>query len=246
MPPGAALRLSVVLPMYNEEGNVALMAEELQSALDRAGIGDYEVIFVDDGSTDRSAANVRLEIARDRRVRLLRLARNCGETAAIEAGVRHARGDAVVVMDCDLQNDPADIPKMLARLGEFDCVCGYRPNRSEGDDAVRVVSSWIANGVRNLLAGDPMPLRDTGCTFRAFRRDCARKIKFYDGMHRFLPLLFRMEGFSVTEVPVNHRPRRFGESKYGILNRVFVAAADLLAVRWMRSRVVRWQVAEEA
>ncbi len=245
-PEAKGTRLSIVVPTYNEEGNIPLLDQAIHAALARAGIADYEVIHVDDGSQDRSADEVKAEIAKDRRVRLIRLKRNSGETAATEAGVRNARGDVIVVMDCDLQNDPEDIPVLLSKIGEFDCVCGYREKRGEGDNFVRIASSRIANAVRNALSGDALPIRDSGCTFRAFKRECARNVKFFRGMHRFLPTLFRMEGFTVTEVPVKNRPRKFGKSKYGILNRVFAASYALLAVRWMRSHTIRWEIGEEA
>ena len=238
-------RLSIVIPTYNEEGNIPLLDAAIHAALAKAAISDYEVIHVDDGSKDRSADEVRAEVAKDRRVRLIRLKQNSGETAATEAGIRNARGEIVCIMDCDMQNDPEDLPRIIAKVGEFDCVTGYREKRGEGDGIVRIVSSRIANTVRNALSGDTLGLRDSGCTYRAFKRDCAKNVKFYRGMHRFLPTLFRMEGFSVTEVSVKNNPRKFGQSKYGVWNRVFAASHDLLAVRWMRSRIVRWEVGEE-
>ena len=241
-----APRVSIVIPTYNEEGNIPLLDAAIHASLAKAGIADYEIVHVDDGSKDRSADEVRAEKAKDARVRLVRLARNAGETAATEAGIRRARGAIVVVMDCDLQNDPDDIPALLSKVGAFDCVCGYRERRGEGDGVVRIVSSRIANAVRNALSGDELGIRDSGCTFRAFKRECAANVKFFRGMHRFLPTLFRMEGHTVTEVPVKNRPRKFGASKYGVWNRVFAASYDLIAVRWMKSRVVRWDVAEDA
>jgi dolichol-phosphate mannosyltransferase len=242
----AALRLSVVVPAYDEEGNIPLVAAAIHAALARAQIREYEVIIVDDGSRDRTAAEVRAEVAKDRRVRLLRLERNSGESAATEAGIRAACGDVIVTMDADLQNDPEDIPALLARIGEYDCVCGYRADRGDGDGLVRVVSSRLANAVRNVLSGDASEIRDSGCTFRAFRRECAARVKLFRGMHRFLPTLFRLEGYRVTEVRISNRPRKFGVSKYGVLNRAFAAAVDLLAVRWMASRVVPWRVIEDS
>lgn len=147
-------------------------------------------------------------------------------------------------MDCDLQNDPADIPTLLAKMGEYDCVCGYREKRGEGDGIVRIVSSRIANAVRNWALGDG--IRDSGCTFRAFKREALARVKFFRGMHRFLPTLLQMEGYKVTEVPVRNHPRKFGRSKYGVWNRVFAASYDLIAVRWMRTHTIRWEVGEEA
>jgi dolichol-phosphate mannosyltransferase len=234
--------LSVVIPVYNEEENLPMLWPELKSVLDGEAI-DFEVVFVDDGSRDRSAEIVRALRDADRRVRLVRLKTNAGETAATDAGFRAARGRRIVTMDADLQNDPHDIPGLLRHLGQWDAVTGWRVNRGEGDSIVRQVSSRIANRVRNWLSDDV--IRDSGCTFRAFRRECLRGLILYRGFHRFVPTLLKMRGYRVLEVPVRSRPRRFGQSKYGVLNRVFVATADLLVVRWMKSRTLHYEVAED-
>jgi len=239
--------ISVIVPSYNEEENVPLLAQELRQELEAAGIHSFEVIFVDDGSSDATAERVRQEVARDAagRFRLLRLAENAGESAATEAGLRRARGAILVVMDCDLQNPPADIPLLLEpiRSGQADCACGWRASRESGDDLWRHLQSRVANAVRDRLTGDVV--RDAGCTFRAFRRECVQRVKLFRGMHRFLPTLIRLEGYRVVEVPVGNRERIHGRSHYGMWNRVFVALRDAFAVRWMRSRVVRWRIAEE-
>ena len=234
--------LSIVVPVYNEEESLPPLWEEIREALDPTGLR-YEVIVVDDGSRDRSAEVARGCRARDERVRLLRLGRNAGETAATDAGLKAARARRVVVMDADLQNDPRDIPAMHARLEECDAVTGWRVNRAAGDSWVRNVSSRIANRIRNRLSGENV--RDSGCTFRAFRAECLSGLVLYQGLHRFLPTLLRMRGFRVVEVPVNHRPRRFGRSKYGIGNRAGRAFVDLLAVRWMKDRRLRYEIAED-
>lgn len=240
--------LSIVIPAYDEEKNVPVLAEELRKELSKAGIDAYEVIFVDDGSRDGTAERVREEVTRDPkgRFRLLRLARNSGESAATEAGLRRARGEIVAVMDCDLQNAPADLLKLVdpVRRGAADCVCGWRVERTSGDDTWRHVQSRIANAIRNWIAGDT--IQDAGCTYRAFRRDCVERVKVFKGMHRFLPTLMRLEGYRVLEVPVESRPRLHGVSKYGMWNRAFAAFYDLLAVRWMRTRVVPWRIAEDS
>jgi len=238
--------LSIVVPTYNEEGNIPLLAAALHAQLAKMKIESYEIIFVNDGSTDRSADEIKAEIAKDRRVRLISFKKNAGETAANEGGIRNARGDVVVVMDCDLQNDPRDLPALLSKIGEYDCVCGWRTNRGEGDGILRRISSRIANFVRARLSGEKIEIHDSGCTYRAFRRECMKNVKFYRGMHRFIPTLLEIEGYKVTEVPVRNNPRRFGKSKYGVWNRVFAASLDLLAVRWMRSRTIHWEVGEEA
>jgi glycosyltransferase involved in cell wall biosynthesis len=236
------LDLSVVIPVYNEEENLPLLWPELRGVLDGLRVA-YEVLFVDDGSRDRSAELIRGFRDADTRVRLVRLKENAGETAATDAGFKATLGRCVVVMDADLQNDPHDIPRMLHELEQWDAVTGWRVHRGDGDSVVRRVSSRLANRVRNWISDET--IQDSGCTFRAFRRECLRGLVLYRGFHRFIPTLLRMRGYRVLEIPVNHRPRRFGQSKYGVLNRVFVAFADLLVVRWMKSRVLRYEVAED-
>ena len=233
--------LSVVIPVYNEEENLPLLWPELRGVLEPLRL-DFEVVFVDDGSRDRSAEIIRGFREADPRVRLVRLKANAGETAATDAGFKAARGRFVVTMDADLQNDPHDIPAMLAHLEQWDAVTGWRVKRSEGDSVIRRLSSRIANRVRNRLSDETV--QDSGCTFRAFRRECLRGLVLYRGFHRFIPTLLKMRGYRVLEVPVTNRPRRFGESKYGVMNRVFVATADLLVVRWMKNRFLRYEVAE--
>ena len=234
--------LSIVIPVYNEEENLPLLWPEIRDVLGPTGLR-YEVIFVDDGSRDRSAEIVRGFREADPRVRLVRLKANAGETAATDAGFKSVRGRLVVSMDADLQNDPHDIPGMLKHLEQWDAVTGWRVNRGDGDSRVRRISSRVANRVRNALSEET--IQDSGCTFRAFRRECLADLVLYKGFHRFIPTLLRMRGFRVLEVPVNHRPRRFGESKYGIGNRVFKAFGDLLVVRWMKDRLLRYEVAED-
>jgi glycosyltransferase involved in cell wall biosynthesis len=236
------IALSIVLPVYNEEESLPLLWPEIRDVLAPTGLS-YEVIFVDDGSKDRSAEIVRAFGEQDPRVRLLRFKANAGETAAIDAGLKAARGRFVVVMDADLQNDPHDIPGLLAHLDRWDAVTGWRVNRRAGDSWVRLVSSRIANRVRNALSEES--IQDSGCTFRAFRRECLRDLVLYRGFHRFIPTLLRMRGYRVLEVPVNHRPRRFGQSKYGIGNRAVRAFVDLLVVRWMKDRLLRYEIAED-
>jgi glycosyltransferase involved in cell wall biosynthesis len=234
--------LSIVVPVYNEEDNLPLLWPEIREVLEPTGLR-YEVIFVDDGSRDRSAEIVRGFRERDGRVRLVRLKANAGETAATDAGFKSVRGRYVVVMDADLQNDPNDIPAMLGHLDQWDAVTGWRVNRAAGDSWARRVSSRIANRVRNRLSDETV--QDSGCTFRAFRRECLRDLVLYRGFHRFIPTLLKMRGFRVLEVPVNHRPRRFGRSKYGIGNRALRASVDLMVVRWMKDRWLRYQIAED-
>jgi len=234
--------LSIVVPVYNEEENLPVLWPEVREALAPTGLA-YEVIFVDDGSKDRSAELVRGFRESDPRVRLVRIKANAGETAATDAGFKAVRGRYVVVMDADLQNDPRDIPGMLRHLDQWDAVTGWRVNRGAGDSWVRRLSSRIANRVRNRLSDES--IQDSGCTFRAFRRECLRDLVLYKGFHRFIPTLLKMRGFRVLEAPVKHRPRRFGQSKYGIGNRALRAFVDLLVVRWMKNRLLRYEVAED-
>jgi glycosyltransferase involved in cell wall biosynthesis len=234
--------LSVVIPVYNEEASLAPLWSELRPVLERLGLV-FEVVFVDDGSTDRSAEIIRAFREADPRVRLVRLKVNGGETAATDAGFKAARGRRVVVMDADLQNDPRDLPMLLSHLDQWDAVTGWRVDRAGGDNLVRRVSSRVANAVRNWVSDET--IRDSGCTFRAFRRECLRGLVLYRGFHRFIPTLLRMQGYRVIEVPVRHRPRQFGRSKYGVLNRAVVAFIDLLAIRWMSARLLRYEVVED-
>jgi dolichol-phosphate mannosyltransferase len=234
--------LSIVVPVYDEEESLLPLWTELREVLDRLGLA-VEVIFVDDGSRDRSAEIIRGFREADARVRLVRLKENGGETAATDAGFKAARGRRVVVMDADLQNDPRDIPTLLSHLDHWDAATGWRVQRAQGDGLVRRVSSGIANGLRNWVSDES--IRDSGCTFRAFRRECLRGLVLYRGFHRFIPTLLKMRGYRVIEVPVSHRPRRFGRSKYGVLNRAVVAGADLLAIRWMKARLLRYEVVED-
>jgi len=236
------IELSVVIPVYNEQANLPLLWCELREVLDHLAC-DSEVVFVDDGSLDRSADVIRSFHETDGRVRLIRLKTNSGETAATDAGFKAARGRRVVVMDADLQNDPADIPLLLSHLDQWDAVTGWRIDRAAGDNVVRRLSSRVANRVRNWVSNENV--RDSGCTFRAFRRDCLRGLILYRGFHRFIPTLLKMRGYRVIEVPVAHRPRRFGRSKYGILNRVVGASLDLLVVRWMKARLFHHEVVED-
>ena len=234
--------VSVVIPVYNEEENLPPLWQELRPVLDGLGLV-FEVVFVDDGSQDRSAEIIRAFRETDPRVRLVRLKANAGETAATDAGFRTAQGRWVVTMDADLQNDPHDIPMLLRHLDEWDAVTGWRVNRAAGDATIRRISARVANRVRNAMSEET--IQDSGCTFRAFRRECLRGLVLYRGFHRFVPTLLRMRGYRVVEVPVNHRPRRFGQSKYGVMNRAFVAFADLLAIRWMKSRFLHYEIAED-
>nr|MBA2585861.1 glycosyltransferase family 2 protein [Chthoniobacterales bacterium] len=202
---GASPAVSVVVPLYNEEENVALLQTEVADALTEV---DYELIFVDDGSTDRTVVNIGAHPS----VRVIRFVQNAGQSAAIYAGLQAARGKTAVLLDGDLQNDPRDIPKLLAKIeGGADLVCGYRARRK--DTLFKRLMSRVANFIRSRFTKDGV--RDTGCTLKAMRRECIDALVPFKGMHRFIPALIKGAGFRLVEIPVNHRPRKFGVSKYG-------------------------------
>jgi dolichol-phosphate mannosyltransferase len=198
---------------------------------------DYEIVFVDDGSVDRTAE--RIESAPN--IRVIRFEKNSGQSAAIYAGLRAVRGATAVLIDGDLQNDPADIPRLLAEVARgADLVCGYRVKRQ--DTLVKRVTSRIANSVRSRFTKDGV--RDTGCTLKAMRRECVSALVPFKGMHRFIPALVKAAGYRLIEVPVNHRPRRFGESKYSLGNRALRATIDMFGVRWLLSRRLNYKIRE--
>ncbi len=236
--------LSICVPVYEEAENLPLLHAAVAKVFDANNISG-ELILVDDGSKDDSWKVIQTLVEKDPRVRGIKFRHNCGETAASDAGLRAARGIYVMTMDADLQNDPADIPDFLEALKTgVDCVCGTRvATRGQGDNFVKVASSRIANWVRNKLSDEQ--ISDAGCTYRAFKRECVSKLKLYRGLHRFIPTLLKMEGFTVSEIPVTNNPRLHGESKYGVWNRLFRSFRDLLAIRWMKSRLLGYQVETE-
>jgi glycosyltransferase involved in cell wall biosynthesis len=224
--------ISVIVPLFNEEENISILQSELRAALD--GL-DYEIVFVDDGSLDCTVE--RIETAPN--VRLIRFEKNTGQSAALYAGLQAARGANAVLMDGDLQNDPADIPRLLAEIARgADLVCGYRINRQ--DTLVKRLTSRIANAVRSRFTKDGV--RDTGCTLKAIRRECISALVPFKGMHRFIPALIKGAGYRLVEIPVNHRPRRFGQSKYGLGNRALRATIDMFGVRWLLSRRLNYKI----
>jgi dolichol-phosphate mannosyltransferase len=234
--------ISLVVPCYNEEGNLRPLMKAIHDVVDPLGIG-YEIVITDDCSTDGSWAVLKEIAAGDPRVHAQRFESNCGESAAILAGIQSARGRYIVTLAADLQNDPRDLPKFLEALKQADCVCGTRvESRGQGDNFIRIASSRIANWVRNKLSSDNFS--DSACGYRAFKRECVANVKMFNGAHRFLPTLIKMEGFTVTEIPVTNNPRFSGQSHYGVWNRLFKSFADLLAVRWMKKRIIRCEIAE--
>jgi glycosyltransferase involved in cell wall biosynthesis len=232
--------ISIVIPVYNEEENIPILATALDDVMVKTG-RSYEAIFVDDGSTDGSESALKKVRSENPNLRTIRFKHNAGQTAAMDAGFRAARGKFVVSMDADLQSDPNDIPLMLEGLKSYDLVCGWRHKRN--DPWIKLISARVANFVRNKLSDED--IKDIGCSLKAYKKECLDKIKLYNGMHRFLPTLFKMEGFTVTEVKVSHFPRKHGVSKYNIRNRVFRSFYDLLAVRWMKKRRLHYEIVNE-
>jgi dolichol-phosphate mannosyltransferase len=224
--------VSVVVPLFNEEENVPILQAELTAAL--TGL-DYEIIFVDDGSTDQTVKRIAFEP----RIQLVQFERNAGQSAAMYAGLQSARGAVAVLIDGDLQNDPTDIPKLLAGIERgADLVCGYRAQRK--DTVVKRITSRIANFVRSRFTKDGV--RDTGCTLKAIKRECITALLPFKGMHRFIPALVKGAGYRLVEIPVSHRPRKFGQSKYGLGNRALRATTDMFGVRWLLSRRLNYKV----
>jgi len=238
----SAPQLSFVIPCHNEEANLRPLVTAIREAVEPLKCS-FEIVITDDYSTDNSWNTLKALAAGDSRIRGQRFAFNCGQSAALWAGMKAARGQYLVTLDADLQNDPRDVPQFLEALKQYDCVCGTRvAARSQGDNFIRIVSSRIANWVRNQLSGET--ISDAGCCYRAFKRECIDNLKFFKGMHRFLPTLFKLEGFTVTEIPVRHNSRAAGQTHYGVWNRLFASFYDLLAVRWMKKRMFRYQIAE--
>lgn len=218
--------ISVVIPVYNEAESLAQLQSELTKVLTDY---DHELIFVDDGSDDNSLQMIH----RGSRVRVLEFAKNTGQSAAIYAGLRAARGAVLVLIDSDLQNDPNDIPRLLVEIERgADLVCGFRTKRK--DTWFKRLQSKIANAVRSRFTKDGV--RDTGCTLKAMRRECREALVAFYGMHRFIPALIKGAGYRIVEVPVQHRARQYGSSKYSFGNRAWRATIDMIGVRWLLSR----------
>lgn len=236
-------RVSIVIPVFDEEQSIEPLHRELDAALATVA-GGVEIVFVDDGSRDGSLAKLRTVAAKDARIRIVELDGNQGQTAAFAAGFDAAQGEIIVTLDADLQNDPADIPRLLAHMAATgaDVVNGVRAQRR--DSFVRLWSSRIANAARNRVTQETVT--DVGCSLRAMKAIYVKRVRMFRNMHRFLPTLLRMEGAQkVVEIPVAHRPRRHGVSKYGIGNRLWVGIADLYGVRWMQARHLRVRVKRE-
>jgi glycosyltransferase involved in cell wall biosynthesis len=233
------VELSVVVPAFNEVENLEPLLAELRAALAATGRA-CEVVLVDDGSDDGTAGKILAEAGRDPRVRAVLLTERAGQSAALAAGFSRARGRVIVTMDADLQNDPADLPRVLAALDGADVVSGVRRRRH--DPWLRRVSSLIAGTVRRAVIGDP--LTDIGCSFKAYRREALDGLPMFATVHRFLPALCVFRGARLAEVEISHRPRLHGVSKYGVSDRLWRGLCDLVGVRWLKSRLIRYHVRE--
>jgi glycosyltransferase involved in cell wall biosynthesis len=236
--------MSVVIPIKDEKDNLPPLTEQLLKILgthERSRSTPFEILYVDDGSTDGGSQLMDNLAAQHPQVRVMHFDRNYGQTSAFAAGFRHAQGELIATLDGDLQLDPADILVLLPLAAQYDLVCGWRKDRH--DNLVRKISSRIAYGFRRAVLGDT--IHDTGCSLKIFRRAVVEKLQLFEGMHRFFPALARMHGFTLTEAPVRHFPRAHGVSKYGVGNRIWRSLYDLIAVRWMQKRVLRYRLRDK-
>ncbi len=235
------VHLSVVAPAYNEAENLPVLIEEIGRVLtgsDRA----WEIVIVNDHSDDGTGEVLRRLLEEVPQLRVLEMERRSGQTAALDAALRAARGRFIATLDADLQNDPADIPRLVAMVesGECDMVNGWRVDRR--DNLLRRITTRGGNWLRNVLTRES--IHDSGCGLKVFRRQCVARMKLFNGMHRFFATLVKMEGYRVKEVPVHHRPRTMGSAKYGFWNRFFRVLRDAVAVRWMQKRTVLYEAQE--
>jgi glycosyltransferase involved in cell wall biosynthesis len=239
MNPPETIEISVVVPVFNEEENLPILIPKLAEVLNQIG-RPYEMIFVDDGSSDGSRKILKEMLSQYPSLRMIGLKENRGLSTALMAGMKEAQGEWIVTLDSDLQNDPEDIPKLMTYLDRYDMATGWRQKRR--DTGLKKISSKIANSVRNWLSGEK--IKDSACTLRVFKRECLNDIFVFNGMHRFLSTLVKMQGYRIIEVPVSHHTRKFGKSKYNIRNRTWRAFVDLLVVRWMKRRRIDYEIDE--
>lgn len=232
--------ISIVIPVFNEEKNICGLTNAIYKTMANVE-RNYECVLVDDGSTDGSYREMKRVCDEYENFRIVKLANNQGQTAALDAGFKASVGEYIIMLDADLQNDPSDIPLLLENIADYDMVCGWRFERQ--DTLIRIMSGSVANYVRNKLSNEN--IKDTGCSLKLFRRECLNKIRLYNGLHRFLPTLFKMEGFSVKEIKVKHHRRIHEESKYNIRNRIFKSFVDLLVIRWMKKHKLSYEAISE-
>jgi dolichol-phosphate mannosyltransferase len=236
--PESAIDISVIAPAYNEIDNVEPLIERVREIFQPTGLA-YEAVIVDDCSTDGTREKLLALAEKYPWLRVITLHKNSGQTAAMDAGFHHARGRVFGTVDADMQNDPAEILRLMKLLGpEVDMVNGWRKDRADKNKLMRKIQTRIANGIRNWLSQDD--IKDSACGLKVYKRECLDGLTLYKGMHRFFPTLVRMRGFKVIEVPVSHNARLHGTTKYKFGSRVIRAFVDLLAVRWMKKRVLRY------
>lgn len=231
--------VSIIIPIKDEADNIEPLAHELTAVMDRQ-TWDWECLWIDDGSADGSLYILERLVLQDPRHRYISFEKNAGQAAAFWAGFQEAKGTILATIDGDGQNDPADIPDVvtIVQSGESDMVNGYRSRRQ--DNLVRKLAARVANGFRNLVTG--RTVKDVGCSTRAFTRECVKYLPLFKGMHRFLPTLVSMRGFQILEVPVNHRPRLRGKTKYTINNRLWVGLVDTFGVFWLKKRGFQYKI----
>lgn len=230
------MELSIVIPVFDEEKNLFSLYEKLKFVL-IALRKEYEIIFIDDGSKDKSFEVLKEIKDKDSCIKLIKFKRNYGQSFALDAGFRNAEGEIIISMDADLQNDPQDIPRLLEELKNSDVVCGWR--RKRHDPISKKLSSWIANSIRRMVLKDK--IIDIGCTLRAYRKEALEKIKLFNGLHRFLPILIEYDGFKVKQIEVKHHPRFSGKSKYSFFKRLIKPFIDLWVVFWMKRNWLRYE-----
>jgi dolichol-phosphate mannosyltransferase len=234
-----AVDVSIIAPAFNELGNVEPLIERVREVFEGTGLV-YEAVIVDDASTDGTREKLLGLHGKYAWVRVISLAKNSGQTAAMDAGFHHAWGKVFGTVDADMQNDPAEILRLMKMLGpEVDMVNGWRKDRQDKNKGMRRIQTKIANGIRNWVSDDD--IKDSACGLKVYKRECLEGLTLYKGMHRFFPTLVRMRGFKVIEVPITHHARLTGVTKYKFGSRVVRAFVDLLAVRWMKKRVIRYE-----
>ena len=246
MPSPTPVDISIIAPAFNEEGNIEPLIERIHEIFQPSGLV-YEAVIVDDCSTDSTREKLLQLAAKYPWLRVIRLDKNSGQTAAMDCGFRHAWGKVYGTVDADMQNDPAEILRLMKFLSpDVDMVNGWRKDRQDKNKFTRRFQTKIANGIRNWISQDD--IKDSACGLKVYKRECLENLTLYKGMHRFFPTLVRMRGFKVIEVPISHHARLTGETKYGFGRpqgaRVFKALVDLFAVRWMKKRVIRYTAKE--
>ncbi|MGP3778905.1 glycosyltransferase family 2 protein [Halanaerobium saccharolyticum] len=228
---------SIVVPIYNEIKNLSPLTDSIINELNEQQY-NYQVIYVDDGSQDGSSQKIDLLQEKINRLSAIHFTKNNGQTAAFLAGFKEAEGEYIITLDADLQVSPADIPKLIPFLKDYDMVIGMRTNRNDG--LIKKISSVVGNGVRNFITGEK--ITDTGCPLKVFKNEIHKEFYPFKGMHRFYPTLARINGYKVKQVPVNHYPRKYGQSKYGINNRMWRGLFDTLVMRWMKKRIINYNI----